>query len=53
MLLLMMKKNIELDFKTAKDLGAKFVISKFKIQNNNLQIIFTSRENEINVYKII
>ena len=47
------EKNIELDFKTAKDLGAKFVISKFKIQNNNLQIIFTSRENKINVYKII
>ena len=47
--------NINLNFKSAKTLGADYVISKFPIKNNNLKIICEKCNNsdQIFLYKIL
>ena len=45
--------NIEINFKTAKKIGAKFVISKYKINNNEIELIpLLNKTNGIKLYKI-
>ena len=44
--------NIELDFKAAKNLGANFVISKFKLKSENIALINLDFKNEIYLYEI-
>ena len=46
-------KKINLNFLEAKNLGAKYVISKFKIENLNLKLINDEFENRIYLYEII
>ena len=47
--------NIDLNFKSAKTLGADYVISKFPIKNNDLKIICEKCKNsdQIFLYKIL
>ena len=49
------KNNIELNFQSAKDLGADYVISKFPIENNNLKIVCykCNNSNQLYLYKIL
>ena len=47
------EKKINLNFLEAKNLGAKYVISKFKIENLNLKLINDEFENRIYLYEII
>jgi len=45
--------NIEINFKAAKKIGAKFVISKYKINNNEIELIpLLNKTNGIKLYKI-
>ena len=48
------KNNLLIDFKEAKIIGAKYVISSFKIQNTNLEFICGKcNNNKIFLYKIL
>lgn len=44
--------NIEIDYLEAKNLGADFIISKYKLDNNNLLIMPIKFTNEIFLYQI-
>ena len=45
--------NIEIDFNKAKDIGALFVISRYKLDKDNLKLISNDFENEIHLYQIL
>lgn len=47
------EKKINLNFLEAKNLGAEYVISKFKIENLNLKLINDEFENRIYLYELI
>ena len=49
------KNNIDLNFQSAKTLGADYVISKFPIKNNDLKIICSECNNsdDIFLYEIL
>lgn len=45
-------KNIELNFLEMKKIGAKYVISQYSIDNENIQLISKKFENKIFLYRI-
>ena len=49
------KNNLMLDFKSAKTLGADYIISKFPIKNDELKIICynCNKSDDIFLYKIL
>jgi hypothetical protein len=45
-------KNIELNFLEMKKIGAKYVISQYSIDNENIQLVSKKFENKIFLYRI-
>jgi len=45
--------NIQLNFKVAKELGADFVVSKYKLTDNDIDLVLNGcYENDLCLYKI-
>ena len=46
------EKKIDLNFKAANSLGAKYIISKFKITNSDLKLVSDDFKNMIYLYEL-
>ena len=46
-------KNIELNFSEAKKIGANYIISKYFIDKNNINLVSNDFNNRIYLYKIL